>query len=133
MNEGAIYVGQLYAFQLEGGQPQDCERVALGVDPELGLVQAPSRRELSAGEYMEPPARARGRKCVRLWYERSRKDFPGDKLWFHDLEDCRAFVTPALDKNNRSADRGVVARPMVILRGPDVETCPDPPGDFLCG
>ncbi len=129
----AIYVGKLYAIQLEGEEPVSCAEVILGVDDELGLVQAESRQELAAGEYMEPPPRARGRKCVRLWYERRRKEYPRDRFWFHDLDDARAYFVAGLDKNGQIPDRTIKAAPVVIIRGPDVETCPDPPGDFLCG
>ena len=130
----AVYVGTLVAIQLHGDEPIDVTPVILGVDPEIGLVQAKTRRDLSRGNYMEPPARARGSKCERLWYERQRKEFPNDRLWFHDLEDARAIFVAPLDKRRRSPDRGTSeATPLVIITGPDVETCPDPPGDFLCG
>lgn len=129
----AVYVGTLYAVQLEGQDPIPCDPVALGVDPDLGIVQADTRAELAAGEYMEPPPRARGKKCVRLWYERSRVDFPNERYWFHDLDDCRAYTAATLDKQTRTADRGKEAQPLVILRGPDVEICDGTPGNFLCG
>jgi hypothetical protein len=129
----AVYVGKLYAIQLEGQEPVSCAEVILGVDEELGLVQAESRQELAAGEYMDPPPRARGKKCIRLWYERSRKEYPRDRFWFHDLDDARAYFVAGLDKNRQIPDRTIKVAPVVIIRGPDVETCPDPPGDFLCG
>ena len=132
----AIYVGKLVAIRLEGGPPIDVEPCVLGVDEELGLVQADTRGELAAGDYWEAPARARGRVCDRLWYERRRKEFPRDRLWFHDLADCRAFFEPGLDipRGASQSDRsGRDELPRVTLTGPDVEACPDPPGDFLCG
>ena len=130
---GAIYVGKLYAYQLKGGEPSPCVGLILGVDPEIGLVQATTRRELRAGNYIEPPTGARGESCERLWYERRRKIYPDDRFWFHDLGDCQAFISSPLDNGSEDADRTIEATPLVILRGPDVETCPEPPGDFLCG
>lgn len=129
----ATYVGKLYAIQLEGEDPIACAPAILGVDDDHGLVQALTRQELRAGEYMEPPARARGKKCVRLWYERRRKEYPDDRFWFHDLEDARAYFGSGLDKRAGIPDRKIEGSPVVIVRGPDVEKCPDSPGDFLCG
>tara|TARA_R110000824_G_scaffold17503_9_gene70930 strand:+ start:71 stop:457 length:387 start_codon:yes stop_codon:yes gene_type:complete len=127
-----VYVGTLYAYQCEDGEPEPCERVPIGVDADLGLVQASCRAELAAGDYTEPPPGARGRKCIRLWYERRRADYPDDRFWFHDLADSVVFVAP-VDKQLRNPDRGKEAAPRAIIQGPDVETCPEPPGDFLCG
>ncbi len=129
----AVYVGTLYAIQIEGHDPIPCDPVALGVDSEIGIVQADTRGELARGDYLDPPPRARGRKCVRLWYQRSRIDYPGDVYWFHDLDDCRAYSGGPLDKPGGVADRQKKAAPLVILRGPDVEICEGSPGDFLCG
>lgn len=129
----ATYVGQLYAVQFEGDEPMDCAPAILGVDDDRGLVQATTRQKLEAGEYMDPPPRARGKKCVRLWYKRRRKEYPDDRYWFHDLEDARGFVVSGLDKQAGIPDRKIEGSPVVIVRGLDVEKCPDPPGDFLCG
>jgi hypothetical protein len=59
-------------------------------------------------------------------------DFPGDNFWFHDLEDSAVFVA-GVDKRCANPDRGIHTAPLAVITGDDVETCPDPPGDFLCG
>lgn len=133
MTNGCTYVGTLYAVQLEGQEPQPVERVALGVDDELGLVQADNRRELAAGRYLSPTKGTRPKRCVRLWYERTRKDYPGDRYWYHDLADTSAFFVSTLDNTQATDDRGLQVAPLVVLEGPDVEICAGIPGDFLCG
>lgn len=126
------YVGVLYAFQCEDSEPERCERSIIGVDSEFGLVQADTRGELMRGQYLKPPKNARGRRCIRLWYERRRVDFPRDRFWFHDLDDARVYVA-GVDNRTNNPDRDDQAVPAVVIQGADVETCPDPPGDFLCG
>ena len=127
-----VYVGKLYAFQVEGGDPIECEPTIIGVDDDLGLVQADTRSKLKRGDYIEPAKYARGKRCVCLWYERRRKQYPNDLYWFNELDD--AFVFAALDTRSSAPDRGGQARPRVVIQGPDVETCKnEPPGDFLCG
>jgi hypothetical protein len=127
-----VYVGTLYAIQIAGQEPEQVARCVIGVDDELGIVQAQSRSALARGDYFEPP-RGNSQRCERLWYERSRKDYPRDRFWFHDLDDCRAYIGGPLDKDSDIADREIEARaPRVVLVGQDVKICPEP-GDFLCG
>ncbi len=127
-----VYVGTLYAVQIEGQDPEKVARCVIGVDDELGIVQASSRAALGRGDYFCPP-KGKGEKCDRLWYERSRKDYPDDRFWFHDLEDCRAYIGGGLDNHNDIADRKIqTSAPTVVLVGKDVEICPQE-GDFLCG
>ncbi len=127
-----VYVGTLYAIQLEGEDPEQVPRCVIGVDEEMGIVQASSRAAPGRGEYYKAP-RGKGIKCTRLWYERSRVDYPDDRFWFHDLDDCRAYMGGGLDNGNDIADRKIQTRtPRVVLVGKDVEICPEP-GDFLCG
>lgn len=133
MSKAITYVGKLYAIQLPKEEPMMVQPVIIGIDDELGLVQAPSRRELMDGEYMEPAKGARGVKCLRLWYERSRKDFPNDRFWYHDLDDSRAYFDQSLDKRSQTNDRRAQGLPGVVLIGQDVEICQDQPGSFLCG
>jgi hypothetical protein len=127
-----VYVGTLYAIQLQGEEPEQVARCVIGVDDELGIVQASDRQALARGDFFKAP-RGKGKKCERLWYERRRTDYPRDRYWFHDLDDCRAYIGGALDKGNDIADREIEASaPRVVLVGQDVEICPEP-GDFLCG
>ena len=129
----ATYVGTLYAIQIKGEDPMEVARCKIGVDPEYGIVQAPTVGKLMRGEYTAPKRYARGKKCVRLWYHRSRIDYPNDAHWFHDLDDCRAYLSQPLDKDKGIADREInAAAPQVVLIGTDVEICPQP-GQFLCG
>ena len=117
---GAVYVGTLYAVQFEGEDPEDCEERTIGVDPDLGVVTAPTRADLRHGDYDEPPDKC-GRRVVRLWYRRRRTDYGSNNLWYHDLTDTEGFP--------RDRKHGP---PLVVLRGPDVYIC-DEPGSFLCG
>ena len=132
----AVYVGKLLAVRLEGHPPVEVAPCVIGVDPELGIVQASDRPALRSGDYWEPCAGSRGRACDRLWYERRRVEYPNDRLWYHDLDDCRAYFTPGLDIHaidSHAHTSELEQLPRVTLIGPDVETCPEAPGDFLCG
>ena len=123
---GAVYVGRLYQIQIEGRDPEEVEPCALGVDDDLGLVQADTRADLLAGRYWKRPKGARSRPCERLWYERRRKDYPGDRLWFHDMEKARVIIP--LDKLKANLE----GRSRALVTGPDVYECPQS-GQFLCG
>ena len=133
MSRAVTCVGKLSAFQLKGAEPLMVKPVIIGIDDELGLVQAPTRRELMHGNFTEQPPNTRGRKCTRLWYERRRKDFPNDRFWYHDLDDSRAYFDQSLDKRSQTNDRRAQGLPSVVLIGQDVEICQDQPGSFLCG
>jgi len=129
----AAYVGTLYAIQLQGEEPQDVERTVLGVDPEYGIVQAHTREDLKRAKYLDIPRGSKGKKCVRLWYERRRKEYPGDTYWYHDLADSSAFFVNGVDNRRDTNDRSEQVVPQVILEGPDVDICAATPGNFLCG
>jgi hypothetical protein len=122
----AVYVGILYQIQLEGAEPLEVKRCALGVHDVRGLVQADNRAALLRGEFWERPKGRRSKACARLWYERKRADYPGDRLWFHDMDNARAIVT--LDNSKTDLDGQYQA----WLVGPDVSECSQP-GEFLCG
>ena len=115
-----VYVGTLVSVKFAGDEePVDVEPTVLGVDPDAGIVQAASRSALSRGEYLRAPA-SRPRKVERLWYRRSRSDYPGGSLWYHELDNAKGY-----SHNENGALN-------VVLVGLDVERCPGP-GDFLCG
>tara|TARA_R110000824_G_scaffold70058_3_gene180136 strand:+ start:364 stop:720 length:357 start_codon:yes stop_codon:yes gene_type:complete len=116
----AVYVGRLYAVQFEGADQEEVRPRVLGVDPELGIVTAPSRAALARGDYDDPPESS-GLYVARLWYRRARTDHPGGDLWYHDLTACEGFPSPKK-----------TGPPAVTLRGPDVAIC-DQAGSFLCG
>ena len=113
-------MGTLVAVRFEGDEDgTEVIPSVLGVCPEGGLVQSETRAQFYAGEYMRPPD-VDPRPVDRLWYRRSRAEYPGSNLWFHDLDTCEAFSHKSLG--------GVE----VVLVGPDVERC-DGTRDFLCG
>lgn len=118
----AVYVGRLYAVQFEGEEPQAVSPRSIGVDESRGIVTAKTRADLRRGDYDRAPSSTqRGRRVVRLWYRRRRKEWgPGDR-WYHDLTYTKGFPSVTKDGDLR-----------VFLKGRDVHIC-DEPGDFLCG
>ena len=133
VSQEVTYVGKLYAVQLEDEEPMMVAECIIGVDEKYGLVQADSRAALMNGDYTPIPPKVHGRKCVRLWYERHRKDYPNDRFWYHDLDDTKVYFASALDTDTQINDLNGQGTPQAVLVGTDVEICPDTPGNFLCG
>jgi len=115
----ATYVGKLYQIEA-GGEIFDVEPVVIGVDPDLGMVTAPTRSALTCGEYYENPRNGEKLPCSKVWYMRSRKGYDGAN-WYHDLDPGASVV---IDQAS--------APPFVWFNAPDVEIC-DQTGAFLCG
>ena len=115
----ATYVGTLYQIETCGGI-MPVEEVPIGVDEDLGLVSAPTRSDITIGNFYANPNTGEKKDCSRLWYTRSRKGYAGDN-WYHDLDPGAKVVI------DRTA-----SPPFVWFDAPDVEICPMS-GAFLCG
>ena len=119
---GAEYVGMLERVATEEGDREGFEvrRCALGIDPEMGLVTAPTRAALSRGEYTARP-NGRSAPLTRVWYSRTRKNYPGGAFWYHDLDKARVIA-----EGNGSEP------PAVYVQSDTATICPGEPGSFLC-
>lgn len=106
----------------EGGDPEGYEvrRCAMGIDPEVGLVTAPTRAALSRGDYTPRP-NGRAQPLRRVWYSRSRENYPGGSYWYHDLDRAR-IITEATTNEP----------PAVYVQSDTAIICPGEPGAFLC-
>lgn len=112
--------------EISGEDPVNVKKCKIGIDDELGIVQGNTRKDIESGNYWKAPKGTRFKKCKRIWYERKRKEFPGDRYWYHDLEDGKVALT--LDKATKGNEKRITA----YLHGPDIYEC-DEPGEFLCG
>ena len=115
----AEYVGKLYQIETPDGV-LPVEPVFIGVDDELGLVSAPSRSDITHGNFYANLNDPEKKPCLRLWYYRTRKGYAGDN-WYHDLD---PGATVQIDHTT--------APPFVWFHAPDVEIC-NMTGAFLCG
>ena len=114
-----VYVGKLYQIETPEGIFQ-VEPVSIGVDEDLGMVTAPTRSDITHGDYYAHPNDSEKFPCSRVWYTRTRKGYNGSN-WYHDLEDGASV---SIDHAN--------APPFVWFHAPDVEIC-NQTGAFLCG
>ena len=110
------YHGTLEGVTLASGRYKRLPGVALGSVLGVGLVTAPTRAALEAGQFatLEGPHVL----VSRVWYRRKRPGYVGDR-WYHDLEGTAVRVE---GEKVSFQPAGAVAH-----------VCPALVGEFICG